>query len=91
MNEKNISNARFSDTVHEAKQAFQCNICNYSFSLTPNLKKNPLNQFMKEKNLMNVNIAMKDLIKKKTSKDILNQFMKEKKHYESEHCNEGFD
>ena len=39
MNEKNISNARFSDTVHEAKQAFQCNICNYSFSLTPNLKK----------------------------------------------------
>ena len=25
---------------------------------------------------MNVNIAMKDLIKKKTSKDILNRFMK---------------
>ena len=46
---------------------------------------------MKEKNLMNVNIKMKDLIKKKTSKDILNQFMKEKKHYESEHCNEGFE
>ena len=36
-----------------------------------------LNRFMRGRNLMNVNIATKDLIKKKTSKGIFNQFMME--------------
>ena len=35
-----------------------------------------LNQFMRGRNLMNVYIATKDLMKNKTSKVILNQFMR---------------
>ena len=49
---------------------------------TKDLKKNKtskaiLNQFMRGRNLRNLNIVTKDLMKKKSSKAILNQFMRE--------------
>jgi hypothetical protein len=45
---------------------------------------------MRGRHLMNVNIATKDLMKKKTSKGIL-LVHEGKKPYECEQCHEGFD
>jgi hypothetical protein len=55
-----------------------------------NSRKANLNQFIRGRNLMNVNIATKDLMKKKTSKGIL-LVHEGKKPYECEQCHEGFD
>ena len=59
------------------KKTNECDICGKVLDEEYNSKA-MLIHFMRARNLMNVNIATKDLMKNKTSKAILNQFMRGK-------------
>ena len=62
-------------SVHdEKKKPYKCEHCHEAFDEEED--KVILNQFMRGRNLMNVNIATKDLMKIKTSNVILYQFMR---------------
>ena len=56
------------DSVHEGKKPYECEHCHEGFDEEKH--KFTLNQFMRGRNLINVNIATKYLMKNKTSKAI---------------------